>query len=168
MKLNTYLPLSLSLPQVSYCFAQDLEIDFQNQDSFKYQALHNKSAGLFLWMVARTVIGVTVNHKQPSARWFDSITIHHLNVAQSGRVLGLEPSCRRFKSYHSDQFWKLARMVANGLENRRRHLNRVQGSIPLTSAMRPQPNWQRQRPQKPKYLSSNLRGRTSFGRLYEW
>lgn len=34
------------------------------------------------------------------------VQYHHQGVAQSGRVLGPEPSCRRFESCHPDQICK--------------------------------------------------------------
>ena len=36
---------------------------------------------------------------------------HYLNVAQFGRVVALEASGRRFKSYHSDQFAGVAQLA---------------------------------------------------------
>lgn len=48
----------------------------------------------------------------PEQYEFESRHKYHLSVAQSGRVLGLEPSCRRFKSCRGDQIYALLSQLA--------------------------------------------------------
>lgn len=42
---------------------------------------------------------------------FLCLSINRLSVAQFGRVLALDASCRRFESYHSDLFIFIAHVV---------------------------------------------------------